>query len=64
MKKVTLLLPDDIYHTYGSSRSSTTELVDFTPDNFLNVLCEDSDYHGRYKLNFEDVELLSIEDVD
>lgn len=63
MKKVTLLLPNKIYRTLGTSRSSMTDLVDFTPENLIKVLCKDSSYHDRYKFNPEDVQILSIESV-
>jgi hypothetical protein len=62
MKKVTLLLPDKIIRTIGSSRWSKTDEVDLTPENLLLVLCDDSSYHDRCKFNWDDVEILSIED--
>jgi hypothetical protein len=42
MKKVTLLLPDKIYRTLGTSRFSNTDLIDLTPENLLLVLCDAS----------------------
>jgi hypothetical protein len=63
MKKVTLLLPNKIYRTLGTSRSSKTDLVEFIPENFMKVLCEDSSYHDRYKFKPEDVKILKIKSV-
>jgi len=63
MKKVTLLLPDKIYRTLGTSRSSITDLVDLTQENLLLVLCDDSSYHDRFKFEPEDVQILAIESV-
>lgn len=63
MKKVTLLLPDKIYRTLGTSRSSKTDLIDLTPENLLKVLCDDSSYHDRYKFKPEDVQILKIKSV-
>jgi len=64
MKKVTILLPDMIYRTLGTSHSARTDLIDFTPENLIKVLCEDSNYHDRYKFRPEDVLILSIEEVE
>jgi len=60
MKKVTILFPDMIYRTLGTSRSAITDLTDFTPENLIKVLCEDSNYHDRYKFRPEDVRILSV----
>lgn len=64
MKKVTLLLPDEIYRTLGTSRFSKTDLIDLTPKNLILVLSDKSSYHNRYAFSPEDVEILSIESVD
>jgi len=64
MKKVTLLLPDKITRTLGTSFVSRTGEVDFTARNLLKVLCEDSDYHERYKFIKDDVKILSIESIN
>lgn len=63
MKKVTLLLPDKIYRTLGTSRFSETDLIDLTPENLLLVLCDASSYHDSYRFEPEDVQILSIESV-
>jgi len=57
MKKVTLLLPDKIYRTVGTSRFSKTDLIDLTTENLLLVLCDDSSYHDRCKFKSEDVKI-------
>jgi hypothetical protein len=64
MKKVTLILPDKVLRTLGTSRWSRTEEIDLTPESLQRVLCEDTDYHEGYKFNLEDVEILSIEPLD
>lgn len=61
MKKVTLILPDKVLRTIGTSRWSQTEEIDLTPESLQLVLCEDSDYHESYKFKAENVEILSIE---
>lgn len=63
MKKVTLLLPDKIKRTLGTSRFSETDLIDLTPENLLKVLCDASSYHDSYKFRPEDVQVISIESV-
>lgn len=62
MKKVTLLLPDKIIRTLGTSRFSETDEVDFTPENLINVLVLD-EYHDRFKFKEEDIEIVSIESM-
>jgi hypothetical protein len=57
MKKVTLLLPDKINRTLGTSRFSETDLIDLTPENLLLVLCDASSYHDSYKFMPEDVKI-------
>jgi len=39
-------------------------LLDLTPENLLFVLCDVSSYHDSYRFKPEDVEILSIEEVD
>ena len=63
MKKVTLLLPDKIDHSLGTSRSIRHTDVDVTPENMIKVLCLD-DYHERYMFDEEDVQVLAIESVN
>jgi len=64
MKKVTLILPDQVLRTIGSSRWSRTDEVDLTPENLKLVVCQDSDYHDTYRFKAEDIEILSIEPLD
>jgi hypothetical protein len=63
MKKVTLLLPDKIYRTLGTSRFSNTDLIDLTPENLLMLLCDASSYHDLYRFKPEDVKILKIKSV-
>jgi hypothetical protein len=60
MKKVTLLLPDKIYRTLGTSHISRTDLVDFTPETLMKVLCDRSSYHDNFKFMPQDVKILKI----
>ena len=62
MKKVTLILPDKLIHTLGSSISSIQSKIDVTPENLLMALTYD-DYHESFKFNKKDVSVVSIEDV-
>ncbi len=61
MKKVTLILPDKILRTLGSSRGSRTDEIELTPENLKLVLCEDSDYHESFRFRADEVEVLGIE---
>ncbi len=61
MKKVTLILPDKVLRTIGTSRLSRTEEIDLSPESLKLVLCEDTDYHESYKFKAEGIEVLSIE---
>ena len=62
MKKVTLLVPDKIDHSQGSSRSIWHTDVDVTVENMIQVLCLD-DYHERYMFDENDIKVLAIESV-
>jgi hypothetical protein len=63
MKKITLIVPDEIEHIFGTSRSTRTESEDLTPDNLIKALCDRSDYHESYYFKFSDeVEIISIVD--
>ena len=64
MKKVTLILPDKILRTIGSSRWSRTDEIDLTPESLKLVLCEGADYHDTYRFKEEDVKILSIKPLD
>ena len=61
MKKVTLILPDKVLRTIGTSRWSRTDEMELSPESLRLVLCEDTDYHNSYKFRAEDIEILSIE---
>jgi len=61
MKKVTLLLPDKIIHTLGSSISSIQKQKRLTHENLLLALTLD-DYHESFKFNKKDIQIVAIED--
>ena len=61
-KKVTLLLPDKIIHTMGSSRSTYTKEVDLTAEGLINALSLNA-YHERWRFKEADIEVLSIRTV-
>jgi hypothetical protein len=61
MKKVTLILPDTILHTLGSSRWTKTEEIELTPANLMRFLQGSSDYHESFRMDTSKVEILSIE---
>ena len=63
MKKVTLLLPDTINRTLGTSRWSETDQIELTPENLLLVLSDVSSYHDRYAFSPDDIRILSIKKV-
>ncbi|MFA9453321.1 MAG: hypothetical protein ACERK6_05330 [Candidatus Aminicenantaceae bacterium] len=64
MKKVTLILPDKVLRTLGTSRWSRTDEMDLSPESLELVLCENTDYHESYKFQAEDIKILSIEPLD
>jgi len=61
MKKVTLLLPDQVMHIIGNARNAQKFMEDLTAEKLVNMLCLD-DYHETYKLRRDQVRVLSIED--
>lgn len=61
MKKVTLLLPDQVMHIIGNARNAQRIMEDLTAERLVDMLCLD-DYHETYKLRREQVQVLSIED--
>jgi len=63
MKKVCLLLPDKILHTFGGSRSHQAEQIEVTAEILINALCMD-DYHESYRFNENEIKVLSIESAD
>lgn len=65
MKKLTLIVPDDIDVVHGSSRSAKATKKELIPENLMKVLCDRTDYHQHYY--FKDsskVIIVSIEDLD
>lgn len=64
MKKITLIVPDRILHSLSTSLTSKTEEIGLSSENLLKVLCEDSSGSERFKFNWEDVRILSIEPAD
>lgn len=63
MKRIVLLLPDKITHVSGTSRFTQKTEIELNPKNLLKVLCEDVDYHERFKFSREDVTIVSIEKI-
>lgn len=64
MKKVTLILPDRILHTLGSSRWTKTDEIDVNPANLIRLFEGSSDYHESFRLDTSQIEILSIETVE
>jgi hypothetical protein len=63
MKKVTLLLPDQVLHIIGNSRTAHKVLEPLTAEKLVDMLCLD-DYHESYKLNRNQVQVLSVEEIE
>jgi len=61
MKKVTLLLPDKLIKSGGTSRSLYKQEVALTKEEIIKLLCE-KDYHSSYHISAKDVTVLAIED--
>jgi len=61
MKKVTLILPDKILHTLGSSSWTKTVEIDVCPENLLRMFEGSNDYHESFRLDTTKVEILKIE---
>ncbi len=65
MKQITLIIPDEINHVVGSSRSARSVPVDVTPENIIKVLCARDDYHEYYCIEPSDkVQVVSIVDYE
>ena len=63
MKKVTLIVPDEIQHVIGSSWRIRLKSEDINPENIKKALCDRSDYHEYYHFKSSDkVDVLSIDD--
>lgn len=63
MKKVTLLIPDNVICTGGTSHYSETKLLEVTSDAFVKALTT-NDYHINYYFPPNSVQVLSIENVE
>lgn len=63
MKKVTLLLPDMMSHTIGSSRWTKTVDIDVNPENLMRLLEGTKDYHESFQVDTAKVEILAFETV-
>jgi hypothetical protein len=63
MKKVTLILPDKMSHTMGSSRWTKTVEIDLNPENLMRLLEKTKDYHESFHIDTNKVEILSFETV-
>lgn len=64
MKKITILVPNEIDRCLGSAGRMIWSKHPITPENIKKLLCENIDYHDY--LIFKDmdqVRVLSIEDV-
>ena len=63
MKKVTLILPDTILHTLGSSRWTKTVEIEVNHANLLRMFEGSHDYHESFRLDTSRIEILEIENV-
>jgi hypothetical protein len=63
MKKVTLILPDKILHTLGSSRWTKTDEIDVNAANLIRLFEGSNDYHESFRLDTSQIEILSIEPI-
>jgi hypothetical protein len=63
MKKVTLILPDTILHTLGSSRWTKTIEIDVNPANLMRLFEGSNDYHESFRLDTSQIKILLIEKV-
>ena len=62
MKKVTLLLPDEVIAVGGNSRWSCSEALPTNRENVIKALTS-NDYHLNHYFVDNEIEVLSIEDV-
>ena len=64
MKKVTLLVPDEMVYIKGTGHASIKSTVPITSDNLIKALTYD-DYHMNYYFEGEkDIRVVSIENCD
>ena len=62
MKKVTLILPDKILYTIGTSSTSETKALETNRENIIEAL-EGNDYHINYYFPNGSVEVVAVADV-
>jgi len=60
MKKVTLLLPDKILYTIGTSNGPQTKALGTDRENIIEAL-EGNDYHVNYYFPNGSVEVVSVQ---
>jgi len=63
MKRITLLVPDEMVRTVGSSRHSRRMRVAVSPEALVHAL-EVTDYHESYHFERDTVTVESIEEVE
>ncbi len=65
MKKVIILVPDELDVVQGSSRGAKATTTEVTLGGMMKVLCDRSDYHQHHYFKDESrVKIVSIEDLD
>jgi hypothetical protein len=65
MKKVTLIVPDEIQHVIGTSRSRRVESENLRSSNIIKALCDRDDYHQYFYFESpDDVKVVSIVDYE
>ena len=63
MKKVILIVPDEIQHVIGSSRSRRVESENLSAVSIIDALCDRDDYHQYFYFESpDDVKVVSIID--
>ena len=62
MKKVTVIVPDKILYTIGTSTTSETKTLDTNRDNIIEAL-EGNDYHVNYYFPNRSIEVAAVDDV-
>ena len=65
MKKVILIVPDEIQHVIGSSRSRRVESENLSAVSIIDALCDRDDYHQYFYFECpDDVKVVSIVDCE
>jgi hypothetical protein len=62
MKKVTVIVPDKILYTIGTSSTSETRALETNRENMIEAL-ECNDYHVNYYFPNGSVEVVAVENV-